>query len=279
MMRPSAALIPRVLGAILCLAAILKVIDLFLFPFERVESLVTLPGSSVELLVGTALLLRIQPAVSIPAGGLLFAMLAGVAMFGTVRGVSRYGCLGMVPMPPWVMLVFDLGAAIALFWDPWTSRPGRVKQAIALATASTGALFAGLAIGAVLYPRPGPTATATSAEAIATARSVTIEPGQLRGRTCFLLPYIRIDADLSRGAWKVILARAHCRKCERRLRSGGCEPDGQERVAVVLAERREGWKLPEDCKAILGHLSPEKTWLFDGPLTLRLIDGRVSEAR
>jgi hypothetical protein len=233
----------------------------------------------VEFIVGAALISRVWPWVSAPGGGLLFVLLAGASLIGASRGVASCGCLGMVAMPPWIMLVFDGGAAVVLLWGPRTARAGRPDQATALDAACIGAFFTGLAIGSILYPRLGPTATAASPESVAAAGTVVIDPGRLRGRPFFLRPYIRIDADLSRGQWKVILARPGCRRCEQRLRTGECRPEGAERVAVVLSEEKEGWMAPENCKAVLGSLSRDKTWLFEAPLTLRVTDGRVTEAQ
>jgi hypothetical protein len=146
---------------------------------------------------------------------------------------------------------------------------------IALSLASVGA---GIAVGLLLYPNLGVVTYALTPEAIAEAKTVQIQPGELPADQPFpLLPYIQIDADLSQGEWKIIFARAGCHRCERRLRRGGCDPDGDECVAVVLAEERKDWKLPEECGAVLGHLSPEKIWSFDAPLTVRLSDGRFAK--
>jgi hypothetical protein len=276
--RPGAVLIARVLGAILCIASGLKLADLLGSPVEGVGTILTLLGSSVELLVGAAMLFRIRPNVSVLAGGLLFVMLAGVSLIGTTRGIASCGCLGAVTVPPWVLLAFDVGAAIALLGGSLTSGRSRIKRAVAIGAAGIGTFLAGLGVGAIVYPHPPAAAAATSPEAVAAAGDVAIDPDQLKGRPFVLIPFIQIDADLSRGEWKIILARPGCRLCERRLRGSACEPRGQERVAVVLADDKEGWTLPEECKAALGHLSREKTWVFHPPLIVRLVDGRVTEA-
>ena len=276
--RPGSALIAQVLGGVLCLAAALKLADLFGSAPEEVDSTLTLIGSSVELLVGVALLFRVQPAVSVPAAGLLFISLAGASLMATMRGVTSCGCLGAVTVPPWVMLVFDVGAAIVLLQGLWKSSRSRIKPALALVAVSIGVFLAGSGVGSIVYPRPTARIAATSPEAVAAATSVTIDPAQLKGHPFVLIPFIRIDADLSRGEWKIILAVPGCRLCERRLRGSACQPTGQERVAVVLAEDKEGWTLPAECKAIVGHLSGEKTWVFHPPLIVRLADGRVIEA-
>jgi hypothetical protein len=66
------------------------------------------------------------------------------------------------------------------------------------------------------------------------------------------------------------------------LRSGGCRPEGDESVAVVVARGRgesgKGWALPEGCPAVLGELSPDKGWSFDPPMIFRLVDNKVVEA-
>jgi hypothetical protein len=276
--RPSATLVARVLGGVLCLAAVLKLVDLFVSPVEGVDLILPLIGSSVELLLGAALLFRIQPAVSVPAAGLQFVLLAGVSLIGTLRAVKTCGCLGMVAMPPWALLVFDVGAAIALLWGPMTSGGMRIKPVLAISAACIGVFLAGMAGGSILYPPQPAGLTATSAEAVATARSVVIDPEQLKGRPFFLLPYIQIDADLSRGEWKIILALPACRLCERRLRGAACRPEGNEQVAVIFAGAKEGGSLPKECDAVVGHLSREKTWAFHAPLIVRLADGRVTDA-
>jgi len=101
------------------------------------------------------------------------------------------------------------------------------------------------------------------------------EPRNLKSDRPFpLLPYIRINADLTQGEWKIIFAKWDCSTCERFLRGGNCKPNGQERVAVVLVIDKEDWTLYQECKAVLGGLSPKKIWRIQTPTTLRLKDGR-----
>jgi len=280
--RPWADYTKRTLGGVLCLAAVLKAVSAFSSPLEGLNAILALAGSCVEVVIGVALILRFRPSISLPAAGLLFVLLAGVSWIGTVRGVASCGCFGAVPMPPWVLLVFDAGAAIALLWEPLTSAAGALtlKQPVALAAACIVIFVVGLAAGSILYPRLGAVTSVLTREAIATASTVVIERSNLKpGRPFPLLPYFHIDADLSRGDWKIILARAGCRKCERRLRGGDCKPDGLERVAVVLTEEKKGWALDKECEAILGRLSQDKTWSFDAPLTFWLKDGRLLKLR
>lgn len=281
--RRGAGLVPRVIGALLCLAAGLKIFDLFDSYGAGVGWTIAMTAASVELLIGAALVLRVWPSVVEPVGGLLFVLLGSVALIATTRGAALCGCLGEVPMPPWVLLIFDAAAAVALLWKPRTSGRYRGRHFGRLDAACAGAFFVGATIGSVLYERYIPVTRAISEELIGGSNPFTIDPNRFRGQPFFLRRFIRIDADLSRGRWKVILTRPGCRKCDRLIRSEGCQPEGDERVAVVLTPRQgaddRDWELPEGCQAIRGELDPKKTWEFQPPLVFHLKDNKVIEAR
>ena len=233
-------LLTRTLGGVLCLAAILKAAIALRAPGEGFETNLALAASCIEVAIGSALVVRFRPAIALPAAGLLFVLFAGVSSIGTVRGVASCGCFGTVSVPPWALLIFDVAAAVGLLWVPRSADSKKRVQPNALDAACIGMFFVGLAVGSELYPRLGSVTSLLSAEAIAAANTVIIDKSNLRpGRPCPLLHHFRIDADLSRGEWKVILARPGCRHCEQRLSTGECRPDRRESVAVVLAE--QGW--------------------------------------
>jgi hypothetical protein len=272
-------LIKRALGGVLCLAAVLKVVNVSTSGAAEFESLLGLVAAVVELVVGAALTFCFWPSISVPAGGLLFVLLAGASWIGTTRGAASCGCFGSVAVPPWILLILDGGAAFALLSSLWTSVASSEKRAAALIAACISSAYIGLALGSILYPRLGAMTLVLSPEAIAAANKVVLDPSELRlGRSFPLLPYIRIDVDLSRGDWKIIMARPGCPRCEHGLRAGECQPESQERVAVVLANEMAGWTLPPNCEAVVGRLSPDKTWLFQAPLIFRLTNGRITQA-
>lgn len=281
--RPGTPAIVRAIGVLLCLAAGLRLFDLFDSYGEGIGWTLSLIGSAVELLLGTALVLRAWPSISEPLAGLLFVLLAAISLIGTARGAEHCGCLGTVPTPPWVLLIFDAAAAVVLLWGPRTSDRYRGQPFVKLDAACIAAFFIGTTIGSAIYPRYVPITKNISREIIAASRIFTIDPDRFRGQPFHLAPFIRINADLSRGPWKVILTKPGCRKCDRRIGSEGCLPEGDERIAVVVArgpgERDRQWTLPGKCQATLGELSPDKTWDFNPPLVFRLKDGKVVDAR
>src|SRR5262245_42010396 len=95
--RPGPALVARLIGALLCLSAGLKIFELFDYPRGGTAESLLLVASSVELLLGAALVFRIWPRVFVPAAALLFIMLAVMSAGGAARNVPRCGCLGPVP--------------------------------------------------------------------------------------------------------------------------------------------------------------------------------------
>jgi hypothetical protein len=275
--RPGPALVSRIVGAFLCVAAGLKIFDLYDYPPEGIGWSLSLIGSTVELLIGGALILGVRPSVSVPAAGLLFILLATVSLIGAARGIPRCGCLGPVPMPMWVMTILDAAAAAALAWSVLSSGRWRDRPIPVLAAACLGPAFVGLTLGSILYPKKLPVAPNLQAELNSRADRFEIDPNRFRGRPFFLNRFVRIDADLTRGRWKVILTRPWCPRCDRRLRAVGCAGEGDERVAIVQVGGKQDWPPPRECRAVLGYLSGEKTWVFDAPLIFRLADGVVIE--
>ena len=267
----------RSIGVLLCLAAGLKLFDLFDSYGEDPGWSVSLIASTFELLVGVALTAGVWPSVVVPVGGLLFLMLTAVAIIGTARGASRCGCLGAVPLPPWIPMIVDAAAAAVLLRAPRSRLP---RQFVWLDGACILAFLVGTTIGSASYPTFLAVTRNISEELIADAKFFEINPSRFRGQPFFLRRFIRIDADLSRGRWKVILTKPGCRKCDRMLRGAGGRPEGDEQVAVVVARgprpADQQWTLPEGCQAVLGELSPKKTWDFKPPLTFHLTDGKVT---
>ena len=178
-------------------------------------------------------------------------------------------------MPPWAMMILDGAAATALIWTLLGSGRWRDQHLPRLAAASIVAGFVGLTTGSIYYRKPPPNNRYLSSQLIAESDVFTITPDRFKDRPFYLADFIRIDADLRRGKWKVILTRPWCPRCDRRLRAIGCEAEGDERVAIVQVGGKQDWPPPRECKAVLGYLTEDKTWIFDAPLIFRLADGVV----
>lgn len=276
--RPGPILVERVVGGLLVLAAGLKVFELYDYPAEGIGRVITMIGAAIELLVGLALVLRVWSSVTVPAAAQLFVVLGTISMIGWGRDIARCDCMGPVPMSPGVMAILDLSALAALAWALVASGRVRLHYSPALAAALFVPGILGLMLGSILYEPNEPTARSLD-QHLAVNRTVKLDPPRFRGRPFYLGKYITIDADLSRGRWKVILTRAGCPRCDRGVRAAGCRPEGDERVAVVWGGERTEAPLPAGCDAVVGHLAREKTWIFDAPATFHIVDGQVVAVR
>ncbi len=266
----------RTLGAVLCTAAILKRADSFNSPDESGGMILAVVGTAVEVVIGVALLLRFRPSISVPAASLFFALMAGVAWFDSVTGAASCGCFGPVEVAPRVMLLFDVGAVATLLWGLRGSGAFSQQRTVALlATCVVGFLISVGVVSVVQLKQVSQTA-AVSPVGIAAGGTTLLESDLRLAQPFILLPYIEIDAELSQGEWKIIFANSECRTCKQVLRGGGCKPEGQERVAVILVNRDEGWTLYKECQAVLGRLVPGKNWNISTPRTFRLSHGRLS---
>ena len=96
-------------------------------------------------------------------------------------------------MPPWVVLVFDALAAVALPWALRTSGTLRQKQTVTLLASCIVSVFIVIVVDSAIHPKLKAVTEVLSPEAIAAARMVIFETINLPwGQPFPLLPYIRI---------------------------------------------------------------------------------------
>jgi|GEM_PF-2905538 len=267
-------LFQRFSGAVLCTAAVFKTFSEYSSDEGNGLNWLLLITAGIEFVVGLAIVGRLRPKITIPAASLLFTILMGVAGLGTARGVASCHCFGAVQIPPPVLLTFDLLAVIAFLptlFPTFRSMDGRAKTLIA---AHFGCLYFGILIGLFLYPHLGTVAYDVTREALEAAKTVMLRPNTFRGKAEPLLDLIQIDADLTRGRWTVILARAGCPRCERELQNGGCLPKDGGQIAVIFVKDKAPGILPRNCPAIQGTLDDSKIWDFQAPLKFQVADGR-----
>ncbi len=141
-----------VLGIVLLATGSLKVYSTLLAnlefsPTDR-SQLFQLVLGGAELLWGGWLVLGLTPRATRAATLILFVMLSNFALLQIVRGAPSCGCLGSITLAPWVALVFDGLAILALLLsDPgeggvastWTQRGMAIWAGmVALALAGLG---------------------------------------------------------------------------------------------------------------------------------------------
>jgi hypothetical protein len=117
--------LPRLFGAILVTAALLKTESLITEPtpwFWPIACLI-----EIELFVGTCLVLGVFPRVIRWIAMCLFAAFSVASCFHLIAGTQSCGCLGRLADPsPWLALVVDLLGVLCLWrWSPKQSPYGR----------------------------------------------------------------------------------------------------------------------------------------------------------
>ena len=148
----------RFLGAVLCLASVLKGITNLGDMDSGVSRWFMLAGACAELVIGAGLMFRWKPALVEPAGALLFVFLAAISGIGTIRGVASCGCFGSLALPPWLVFSFDLISCAGLLWgmDRGAGEIARRNGLLPAAAVVSLCLGLGLATGLAIYPHLGP---------------------------------------------------------------------------------------------------------------------------
>lgn len=232
-----------------------------------------------EAAVGVLLLVNLFPAVTRRLGLALFSGFAGYLLRAVQTGQATCGCLGAIPMGPKAMLAVDLSVIGLLVWatrgtaGPWSSGQASPWLRLTLSGGVVVMFAAGYGVAmAGKGPVSGPVAI--------------FQPGEWEGRRLPFLDEIDIGRELSRGAWRVLLYRSDCSKCQEaiwRFEGSPGDPQAQERRAMVELPPY-GAALPSTwghlpgamCR---GRLSPGSRWFISSPCQICLREGIVVAGR
>ncbi len=266
----SFAVVRFLLGAVLLTAAALKAESLLMSP-DWSFGLVLF-----ELTFAAWLFSGQYPAFAWWAAAGCFGTFAMVAGFKVLHGDADCGCFGVVRTPPWVALLIDVTALVALlttYYDRATTRTNRstfisrlpkaAGYAVILLVAAKASLSLGFANG---LTRDGASLT---------------DPSRWVGQRFPLLEQIDIGKKLSSGECIVILHRHDCALCEETLNApwfcdsayGGGD-SGQ--IALVELPPCGGNRNRDFPRSILvGQLKSPEPCLLPAPVVVLLEDGRV----
>lgn len=266
-----AASITRVrflLGGILLVAATLKASSFYAspasLPWHLAAALVLAELVLAGFLFSGVMPLRTWWAATLCFG--CFALVAGVKIW---QGVADCGCFGAVATPPWVALAIDIAALAALLFryrDRSTPRQTPSSSLTRLPMAVGFALIAVVGMKAVI--------------SISTVQSTlaAVDPTNWVGQRLPLLNDIDIGADLSSGAWIVILHRHGCAKCTELLldaKSIVHRPGSRIALVELMPHNAKTDDARTENGMLLGHLRGRESIMVPAPLVLQIIDGRV----
>jgi hypothetical protein len=211
-----------------------------------------------------------------------FGLFASVALFEALHGAESCGCFGAIKVNPWLTFGFDLTmAGVLAFWPP---RAGARRRWMLPRMALVGCAVLG-ALGLSLWRLPRATAGAARGQTgLEQAGSLTIlEADNLKGKPCPLLRYIDVGAQLSSGAWLVVLYHQDCHTCQQALplyERYATSADAKS-LRVALVEMPPYGDMPEisgSSPCLSGRLSDQREWFAQTPLVLLLDDGKVIAA-
>jgi hypothetical protein len=262
-------LVRFLLGTILLVAAALKA-DSFLTSSASLPWYFTAALVFAELILAGLLFSGAMPVVTWWATVLCFSCFALVAGVKLWRGAVDCGCFGAIATPPWVALTIDLSAVAALIFKY------REWHALRRINASSNVTRLPMAIGFALVVVIGMKSIVSLSRVQTTLAEG--DPTYWVGQRLPLLDEIDIGAELSSGAWTVILHRSGCTKCDDLLsdaESLSHQPDS--RIALVeLMAADAGTEIAFSTSGmLLGHLRRSEFHVIPAPLVIQIDDGRV----
>jgi len=214
-----------------------------------------------------------------------YLMLAAAAAWGLLRNSETCGCFGSLHVPPWVMLLGDLGVALVLFVLPTvTRRAARIAPAEDRAASRVG--LRGLALCLALLALTlvhGRTSLAVWARGLgvplAGAPTRYLMPEEWLGASFPLALETGIADEIARGEWTVLFYHQGCPSCERARQA---LLGTSKRVVVIEVAPSEiaggaGPAIPDAW--LFRALDRTQNWLVETPVILELTDGVVRAVR
>jgi hypothetical protein len=237
-----------------------------------------------EVLFGSWLWTGLYPFPTWLASVLCFLAFACVAFVRAWAGEASCGCLGAFDVNPWVMILLDAAALLALLvFQPNDREVGEARTfrgRLALFGLSTGLL---LVVGSIALYLSRPGRLEADGQLTTASAVVVLEPRDWVGKLCPLLKHIDIGEKLGRGDWILMMYRWDCDKCQPwvsqyvalghalRSQSGGLRVALVELPPIIPA-------LPTDSSAAAcsrGRLREDRRWVTRAPVFLRLKSGVV----
>lgn len=212
-----------------------------------------------------------------------FAAFAAAAAIMAMGDASSCGCLGTVPINPWVMFCTDLAIVGGLLFVPASPDPSpsvRTHPRRAIAT-GLAALLLGVTLTARLWH-----GLPANLEAGGVGRPVILEPRDWIGRVFPLGPHIEWRGKppgLMEGEWLIVFHRRGCGNCRAlldRLRNGDRVTVGT--MALVEFPSAGGGSIGGDDDAVSSHpavtsgrVRQDRDWFVQTPALIELKDGTV----
>jgi uncharacterized membrane protein YphA (DoxX/SURF4 family) len=230
----------------------------------------------LELFFGIWLIVGMLPKLTWLATIGCFSVFALVSLYKALSGETSCGCLGVVTVNPWNMMVFDLvivGCLLAFrVRGDWKLPPLDRKKVLAVLIAWL--VLAGLALSAMLSLKQQPHATLGVEYTAPDGRKmILLEPEIWVGKAFplaarFVEPHE--GAMLKKGDWLVLFIHTDCPDCKQMMVD--LERQKTQRVAIVVVPSRSGDKMPSTSFPMF-VLDNQTGWFATTPCVVKLSDG------
>lgn len=235
-----------------------------------------------EIVFGLWLLSGLHKRLSWLLAILCFSGFSVVTIYKALSGESSCGCFGRVQVNPWYTLIFDVTVVLALLIFRPSPREGRLTRHYRLKMAVTVglALIAGIPAG-LLMSSYAAAITPIRSTTIGESKFIILEPRLWVGGDFPLLEHIKIDRELARGKWLVVLYRDDCSgcaealpKCEQMAERLAVDKDFPQ-IALIAVPPYEKDSPANLSKCVRGRLLDSKEWFVETPAIILLADSKV----
>jgi hypothetical protein len=230
-----------------------------------------------------------------------FAGFAVVAAAKAVSGEASCGCFGRVATPPWLVLVIDVCAILALCWcrvspagrDRVPSRsvflrgqvPSPTRFGIAKRFRAHGWLVAAwftTGMGLAFFAHPGARSEDLAHVGKRIGDLIIVEPERMQGQPFELGKYIDSGDRLTRGSWLVVFYHSGCPKCETLMKNWAMLTSGirgRANTAFISVPPDLSATKPSMDDVLWGTLEGNTEWFVPTPLVVALRNNQVLDAR
>lgn len=279
-------LVPRLVGVLLVLAAVLKVWgnghpSSFFNNYAVDEALRTLL-IHVELISAAGCFSGLAPRIVRRVLLLLFSCFCAYALHLIAIGSDSCGCFGPLKIDPlWTFLLDAAVLTLLFYWQPLSNLASKssIQQSARVFLICYGAFAIPTATWMHLYR---PAELTENGESISSGNVVVLDPEAWLGQQFPVASLIDVGDQLVKGKWIVLLYHHECSMCQEALPqyialSERLYAVGGNTSIALIEVPPFGLGPPSHLgRAVYGRLSSENKWFVQAPVEITIEDGIVT---
>jgi hypothetical protein len=257
-------------AVLLLIAAVLKLVELCVYPPARTGDFVFPPGILIlfEFWIACWLASEFKPTISKNVGACVFSFFLMILMAKWYAGEKICGCYGVLQIPIWYSIVNDFIALICLsLWQPNLRRNSQRRI-----RCWRNILLFFVFITVILHftlPRPKFDVARSSEGDI-----LVLSPERWIGQKLPLADFIEGDAGkLDEGVWKIVLYAESCPKCQTEISK--IVMSGDQTFFLETSSRVDSSLRKDSASQCWRNLDSKYHWFVSLPTTIVVEDNVV----